>query len=73
MRDYSIENTRRELADHFGYGVEGTNTQYIHEKGANKTTNYRKDRHDLFCKRCFKFNKGCINTGTKRKDPDCNV
>lgn len=73
MRNFSIEDARREIADHFGYGVDGTSSQYEHEKGANKTTNYRKDKHDRFCKRCFKHNNGCINTGTKHKDSDCNI
>lgn len=73
MREVRIEDARREIAEHFGQGVEGTYSQYEHEKGANNTTNYRKDKHERFCKRCFKFNDGCINTGSKRKDPECNV
>lgn len=73
MRAIRLEDARREIAEHFGYGVEGTKTQYAHEKGANKTTNYRKDKHEKFCKRCFQHNKMCVNTGTKHKDPDCNV
>lgn len=73
MRNISIEDARREIAEHFGYGVDGTSTQYAHEKGANKTTNYKKDNHGRFCKRCFAHNGKCINTGTKHKDPECNV
>jgi hypothetical protein len=73
MQKYSIEDAKREIAEHFGYGVEGTTSQYAYEKGANKTTNYRKDKHDRFCKRCFNHNGCCVNTGTKRKDSNCNV
>lgn len=40
-------------------------------KGKNPTTNYNKDTHKAFCERCFAYNGGCINTGTKRKDHKC--
>ena len=73
MDKVGIKDVRKEIAEHFGYGVDGTTSQYVHEKGANNTTNYRKDKHEYFCKRCYKHNNGCINTGNRRKDPNCNV
>lgn len=29
-----------------------------------KTTNYPKDKHSDFCKRCYKFNRGCPQNDT---------
>ena len=73
MKNFDLEYAQRELSDYFGGGVEGTFSQYEHEKGANHTTNFKKDGHERFCKRCFAHNGCCINTGTKRKDANCNV
>lgn len=42
-------------------------------KQKNPTTNYGKDSHKAFCERCYTFNKGCFNTGTKRKDSSCRI
>ena len=39
----------------------------------NPTTNYPKDSHKAFCERCYTQNKGCFNTGTKRKDSSCRI
>lgn len=37
------------------------------------TTNYAMDSHKAFCKRCFKFHKGCPSTGTKNKSESCKL
>lgn len=42
-------------------------------KRKNPTTNYPKDEHKQFCKRCFAHNGKCPNTGAKSKDRDCQL
>ena len=42
-------------------------------KQKNPTTNYGKDSHKAFCERCYTYNKGCFNTGSKRKDNTCRI
>lgn len=40
-----------------------------HKKVKNPTTNYAKDSHKAFCKRCFAHNSGCPS-----KNPsNCNL
>lgn len=38
-----------------------------------RTTNYPKDSHADFCERCYKHNRACPNTGTKRRDRSCSL
>lgn len=42
-------------------------------KQKNPTTNYAKDKHKVFCERCYKYNCGCPATKSKRKAPDCTL
>ena len=37
------------------------------------STNYPPDPHHIFCKRCYKFNKGCPNTKSKVRDSECRL
>ena len=40
----------------------------------NPTTNYRMDKHEFFCRRCYNHNKGiCPVTNRKVKSADCNI
>lgn len=43
------------------------------KKCKNPTTNYPKDTHNQFCDRCFKYNRHCPATGTKRKSFACTL
>lgn len=43
------------------------------KKKKNPTVNFPPDEHFIFCKRCYKHNQGCVNTGTKIKDPECRA
>ena len=38
-----------------------------------KTTNYPKDSHKSFCKRCFNQNKGCPRTGSQKISGSCSL
>ncbi len=42
-------------------------------KEREQTTNYAPDKHKKFCERCFLHNGGCINTKSKKIDPNCNL
>lgn len=42
-------------------------------KQKNPTTNYAKDTHRKFCKRCFDYNNGCPETESKRKSRVCSL
>lgn len=42
-------------------------------KQKNPTTNYAKDTHKEFCKRCFKHNCGCPVTKRQCKAPNCSL
>ena len=44
-----------------------------HKKTVNPTTNYPRDGHEYFCKRCQKYNDGCPITGTKRPTKECGL
>lgn len=39
----------------------------------NPTTNYPKDSHKEFCKRCYEYNKGCPDMNSKHKSPTCSL
>ena len=54
--------------------VHKTNHQTgYHKKQRNPTTNYAKDTHKQFCKRCMVYNGFCPDTGTLRKSFACNL
>lgn len=42
-------------------------------KQKNPTTNYPKDSHKSFCKRCFAYNKGCPETNSLIISGDCTL
>ena len=51
-----------------------TNHQTGYHKPVKKfTTNYPKDSHEKFCKRCIGYNNGCPVTGTSKPSADCNI
>ena len=53
-------------------GKKMKNSNNINESTKKKiSTNYPPDPHSVFCKRCYKFNKGCPNTQSKHKDEEC--
>ena len=43
------------------------------ERLMKTTPKFPPDNHWEFCKRCFAFNKGCPNTGSRLKDKDCFI
>ena len=44
-----------------------------HKSTANPTTNYPKDSHKKFCKRCLAYNAGCPITGTAKPSGRCDL
>lgn len=42
-------------------------------KKTNATTNYPKDSHKEFCKRCMSYNGGCPVTRSKRPSRKCSL
>lgn len=44
-----------------------------HKPVKNVTTNYPKDGHEKFCKRCIGYNNGCPVTGTSKPSRDCDI
>lgn len=42
-------------------------------KKTNFTTNYPKDTHKEFCKRCMAHNKGCPITRSKKPSLKCSL
>lgn len=42
-------------------------------KKTNATTNYPKDSHKEFCKRCMSYNGGCPITRSKRPSRKCSL
>ena len=44
-----------------------------HKRVVNPTTNYPKDSHSAFCKRCKAHNGCCPITGTDRASRDCDI
>lgn len=45
-----------------------------HKPVVNPTTNYPKDSHKAFCKRCMRYNGGvCPITGTTYADKRCDI
>lgn len=43
------------------------------EKPLSSGRNYPPDPHNVFCRRCYEFNRKCPNTGTKKKDGECRL
>lgn len=43
------------------------------KQGKNPTTNYAKDSHKDFCKRCSAYNKGCPMTSSGVPDSNCSL
>ena len=41
--------------------------------GKNPTTNYPKDSHKDFCKRCRTYNEGCPLTASGVPDSNCSL
>lgn len=44
-----------------------------HKRVVNPTTNYPKDTHKAFCKRCMDYNGHCPESGTKRLSRECGL
>lgn len=44
-----------------------------HKRVKNPTTNYGKDTHKQFCKRCLAFNGCCPETGSVKESNKCNL
>lgn len=44
-----------------------------HKPVKNVTTNYPKDGHKEFCKRCMGYNSGCPVTGTDKPSGRCDI
>lgn len=42
-----------------------------HKRISNPTTNYPKDSHKAFCRRCLAYNQGCPKTGRDRPTRSC--
>ena len=42
-------------------------------KKTNATTNYPKDSHKEFCKRCMSYHGGCPVTRSKRPSRKCSL
>lgn len=42
-------------------------------KKTNDTTNYPKDKHSDFCKRCMARNHGCPVTRSKKPSKKCSL
>lgn len=42
-------------------------------KKTNDTTNYPKDSHKFFCKRCLAYHNGCPITRSKKPSSKCNL
>lgn len=46
---------------------------HAEKRGKNPTTNYAKDSHKAFCKRCFAYNGKCPRNGKDYADYDCTL
>ena len=44
-----------------------------HKPVKNPTTNYPKDAHKAFCKRCMVYNSGCPITGSSFPSSRCDI
>ena len=44
-----------------------------HKRVVNPTTNYPKDSHSAFCKRCKAHNGCCPITGTDKASKGCDI
>ena len=44
-----------------------------HKRVVNPTTNYAKDSHSAFCKRCKAHNGCCPITGTDKASKGCDI
>lgn len=50
------------------------NNEHASRATKNHTTNYRMDKHEFFCRRCYNHNNGiCPVTNRKVKSASCNI